>query len=345
MAVNQRKVTIHDVAKMARVSIATVSRALNKPENVQRDLYHRVMMAASQLGYTTNSAGKALKIARTRTIGTLLPRLDDPIFSEIAHGIQEVLYANDYAGFLQTSGYDNSNIFESTYKLLNRGAEGLLIFGRVDDEKLLKFLTINPVPVLQIYSYLEGHPLPSIGIDNYAATQKVLQLMLQLGHRDIALIAGPTKGNDRQEARLKAYQDAIKNNGLRSTVQAVLPGYTLNDGAQALRRILDENPKVTAVICATDLLACGVLLECRNLGIKVPADLSVSGFDDVSFAALLYRPLTTLAIPTAEMGRHAARAMIANLENGQRLTSTQFQTSLIMRDSIGRVLDRPSKDP
>ncbi|ASW09888.1 LacI family DNA-binding transcriptional regulator [Rhizobium sp. 11515TR] len=333
---NQRRATIHDVAKVANVSIATVSRVLNKPENVNRDMYKRVMDAAAQLGYTTNSAGKALKMARTRTIGTLLPRLDDPIFSEIAHGVQEVLFAHDYVGFLQTSGYDNSKIFDAVFRLLNRGAEGLLVFGRIDDKKLLEFIEKNHVPILQIYSYLEGNPIPSVGIDNYASSRKIAQLMLQLGHREIALISGPTKGNDRQQSRLKAYEDIMEANGLKTTVQVVQPGYTINDAGQAFRRILQENPKVTSVMCNTDLLACGVLAECRKMGIDVPSDISVSGFEDVSFAALLYQPLTTLSVPSGDMGRYAARALIANLEEGQNLTSMQFDTSLIMRDSIAR---------
>ncbi|SCB58604.1 LacI family transcriptional regulator [Rhizobium aethiopicum] len=336
MPENLRRATIHDVARAADVSIATVSRVLNKPERVNREMHDRVMAAASELGYTTNSAGKALKIARTRTIGTLLPRLDDPIFSEIAHGVQETLFAHDYVGFLQTSGYDNSQIFDAVFRLLNRGAEGVLVFGRIDDEKLLAFIKNNHVPILQIYSYLEGNPLPSVGIDNYASTQKIAQLMLQLGHREIAHISGPTKGNDRQQSRRRAYEDTMQANGLKTTMQMVQPGYTINDAGQAFRRILEENPKVTAVICATDLLACGVLAECRKLGIGVPNDISVSGFEDVAFASLLYQPLTTLAVPSGDMGRYAARAMIANLEEGQKLTSMQFETSLILRDSIAR---------
>ncbi len=330
-----KKATIHDVARIADVSIATVSRALNKPDHVNRDMYDRVMAAAAQLGYTTNSAGKALKIARTRTIGTLLPRLDDPIFSEIAHGVQEVLYANDYVGFLQTSGYNNSVIFDSVYRLLNRGAEGLLIFGRIDDPKLMEFLSINPVPVLQIYSYLEGHPLPSVGVDNDACMRKMVQMLLQFGHREIALISGPLRGNDRQQTRKKAYEDVMAANGLRATVEVAPPDYTINDGGQAFRRILDARPNVSAVMCAADLLASGVLLECRRLGIETPSQVSVTGFDEVRCAPLLYRPLTTLAIPAGDMGRHAARAMIANLEEGAKLTSTQFDASLILRESVG----------
>lgn len=331
-----RRATIHDVAKSAQVSIATVSRVLNKPDNVNRDMYKRVMEAAFQLGYTTNSAGKALKMARTRTIGTLLPRLDDPIFSEIAHGVQEVLYAHDYVGFLQTSGYDNSKIFDAVFKLLNRGAEGLLVFGRIDDKQLLDFAKKNHVPIIQIYSYLEGNALPSVGIDNYDSCRKVGELMLQLGHRNIALISGPTKGNDRQQSRLSAYEDLMRAHDLKTTVQVVQPGYSINDAGQAFRRIMEQSPSTTAVMCNTNLLACGVLAECRKMGISVPSDISVSGFEDVSFAPLLYRPLTTLSVPSGDMGRYAARAMIAHLEEGQTLTSMQFDTSLIVRESISK---------
>ncbi len=329
-----RGVTVHDVAKLANVSIATVSRVLNKPENVNKEMSERVLKAAAQLGYTTNSAGKALRLARTRTIGTLLPRLDDPIFSELAHGIQETLFAQDYAGFLQTSGYDNTKIFDAAFRLFNRGAEGLLVFGRVDDERLLDFIAKNPIPVLQVYSYLEGHALPSVGIDNGRCTQKIAELMLRFGHRHVALISGPTQGNDRQQSRLNAYESTMREHGLETVTQVVQPGYTINDGGMAFRRIMEQNPHVTAVMCNTDLLACGVLSECRKLGIDVPGQLSVAGFEDVSFAPLLYQPLTTLSVPAGDIGRHAARAMIANLEHGESLTSMQFETNLILRDSI-----------
>ncbi|MDX3976395.1 LacI family DNA-binding transcriptional regulator [Shinella sp.] len=329
-----RGVTVHDVAKLANVSIATVSRVLNTTDNVNKDMAERVMKAAAQLGYTTNSAGKALRLARTRTIGTLLPRLDDPIFSELAHGIQETLFAQDYAGFLQTSGYDNTKIFDAAYRLFNRGAEGLLVFGRVDDPRLMEFIEKNPIPVLQVYSYLDNHPLPSVGIDNAKCTQKMAELMLRFGHKEIALISGPTQGNDRQQSRLQAYEQMMRDHGLKTMVQVVQPGYTINDGGLAFRRIIEHNPKVTAVMCNTDLLACGVLSECRKLSIDVPGQMSVSGFEDVSFAPLLYRPLTTLSVPAGDIGRYAARAMIANLEQDETLTSMQFETSLILRDSI-----------
>lgn len=329
-----QKATIHDVANLANVSIATVSRALNKPDNVNKEMYDRVMSAAAQLGYTTNSAGKALKMARTRSIGTLLPRLNDAIFGEIAQGIQEVLYNNDYVGFLQTSGYDNSNIFEAVHRLLNQGAEGLLIFGRIEDQRLLDFLKKNPFPVLQIYSHIDEHPLPSVGIDNYDCMRKIVELMIQLGHTDIGLICGPTKGNDRQQTRLRAYLETMEQAGLKPNPQLVQPGFTINDGGLAFRRARKDNPDMTAVLCTTNELACGVLAECRKLGIDVPNEMSVTGFEDVNFAPLLYQPLTTLSVPNGEMGRYAARAMIARLDNGQELSSMLFETSVIVRESV-----------
>ncbi|HSX75047.1 MAG TPA: substrate-binding domain-containing protein, partial [Shinella sp.] len=144
----------------------------------------------------------------------------------------------------------------------------------------------------------------------------------------------PTQGNDRQQSRLNAYEQTMRDNGLNMVTQIVQPGYTLNDGGLAFRRIIEQNPKTTAIMCNTDLLACGVLSECRKLGIDVPRQMSVSGFEDVSFAPLLYQPLTTLSVPAGDIGRYAARAMIANLEQGESLTSMQFETSLILRDSI-----------
>lgn len=324
------------MAKKAKVSIATVSRALNADSRVDPELRKRVMDAAGALGYARNSAGKALRNRRTRTIATIVPKLDNAIFSEAANSIQEVLMEQDYVGFVQTVGFDNTDLYRYARHFVDRGAEGLIVFGRIDDDRLVDFARSSKLPVVQAYSYLPDSDIPSIGIDNSHATRQLINLMLQLGHSEIAMISRPVHGNDRQQARSSTFQEAMLSRGAHATIAYVGPKQPLSDGGAALRAVLADHPETTAVICNNESIAFGVLAECRRWGIRIPEDLSVCGFDDVSFAALLNPPLTTLSVPVADIGRQSALALLNHLETGQRIHSAVFDTSLIMRASTAR---------
>ncbi len=329
----QSKITVFEVAKLAGVSIATVSRALNKPDAVSTDLRNRVLAATAKLDYQINSSAKALRRRRTQIIGTILPRLNDALFCEIAHGIQASLVESGYVGFLQTAGFDNRKLVEHAKHLIDRGAEGLIVFGRIDDEKLVSLLKASRIPCVTIYSYLEDSPVPCIGIDNYNSAQQLISLILQLGHTRIGMISGPVNGNDRQQARIKAFRDMLGRRGLQPVVQTIEKSYTLTDGGEALRRLYAMHPEITAVICNSDVIAFGVLAECRKLGLAVPGDISVTGFDDVSFAPLLDPSLTTVSVEAAEMGRQAVLSLIHNLDEGQPILSSRFETAVILRKS------------
>lgn len=329
-------ITVFDVARLAEVSIATVSRVLNDAPNVNAAMKARVLQAANTLGYATNSAGKALRKRRTQTIATIVPKLDNAIFSEATNSIQEVLMEQDYVGYVQTVGFDNSDLYGYARHFIDRGAEGLIVFGRIDDEKLIEFAKSSQFPIVQAYSYLPDNPLPSVGIDNYSATRQLLQLMLQLGHTKIAMICRPLAGNDRQQSRAASFTERMQEQGLTPVLQYVGPNQTLPDGSAGLRALMAEHPETTAVLCNSESIAFGVLAECRKLGLRVPQDLSVCGFDDVSFAPLLDPPLTTLSIPVADIGRQAALSLLANIESGQKIHSTVFDTSLIVRASTDR---------
>ncbi|WP_082658137.1 substrate-binding domain-containing protein [Paracoccus sp. MKU1] len=337
-AIQARRIrpTIHDVAKAAGVSIATVSRALNSPDSVRKELRERVVAAADSMDYMADSVGKALRRQRTQIISTMLPRLADPLFSAVASAIQETLEENGYLGFVQTSGFDNTNLFDRAKRLIEHGTEGLIIFGRIDDQRLLDYCRAHQLPLLSAYSYFEKAEVPTIGFDNYLATRQLVEMLHTLGHSRIAMISGSDKGNDRQQSRIRAFRDINAELGQEPVIEFTHMDFDMADGGAALRRIMENHPETTALVCNRCVIAFSVMVEARRLGIAVPEHLSLTGFDDIDYAALFDPSLTTVAVPSEKIGRAAAKAMIAHLETGAPLGSRRFETEVILRRSVAR---------
>lgn len=328
-----KRPTVHDVAQRAGVSIATVSRTFNNPSTVREDVRRRVSQAAEELGYSANPAAKALRSQRTRVVGTVIPTLDNTVFARMTHAIQTAFSKAGYLGFLQTTQFDNSDLFHHIRLMVERGAEGLLVTGKLEDERILDFVGEKKIPIISIYSYVAGSEIPSIGYDNYEATVRLLNYVLGLGHNRVAMISGTRRWNDRQATRLQAFQDTMAAAGYKPRIYELDRPYSSGDGAQMLRRMRDEAPDTTAVLCTSDVLALGVLSECRRLGLSVPDQLSVTGFDDFDQAPLLDPPLTTIAVPISEIGTRAVEALIASIESGQKILSLCLETSLTVRGS------------
>ena len=330
------KATVHDVAKRAGVSIATVSRALNTPSSVRVELREAVAKAAKELGYTANSVGKALRRRRSQVIGTMLPRLADPLFSLVASGVQEALVEHNYVGFLQICGFDNRHLYAHAQNLIEKGAEGLIAFGRVDDESVLELAAKQNIPILTVYSYHAESAIPTIGIDNYAAARQLTDLLLQLGHTRLAMMSGRLAGNDRQQSRTQAFGDCLREQGLEPVIEHVDIEHERANGAAALQRLISRRLDLTALLCTRDVIAFSAIAECRRMGIKIPDQLSLTGFDDVEYASLLDPPLTSVTVPAIEMGRHAASTLIRHLEIGEAMNSACYDTEVILRRSTAR---------
>lgn len=331
------RATVFDVAKLAGVSIATVSRTLNSPDGVRQDLRDRVQAAAIQLDYFTDSVGKALRSKRTHIIGTMIPKLADPLFSVLASAIQETLEPKGYVGFVHMTGFDNSSLFDGARRLIERGCEGLIVFGRIDDQRLIDYAASHEFPLISAYSYSPEAGAPTVGFDNYNATEQLVTLLQDLGHRHIAMISGQPKGNDRQEARISAFNEVQSRLGVPPVIEFVeMDGDELPSGSAAFLRIMQQHPETTAIVCNRDVFAFGVIAEARKLGIRVPEDLSLTGFDDIDYAALIDPALTTVGVPAARIGAAAAAAMIRHLDAGAALQNIRFETEVILRKSVSR---------
>ncbi|MEP2718863.1 LacI family DNA-binding transcriptional regulator [Pseudophaeobacter sp.] len=304
--------TLSDVAQEAGVSTATVSRCLNSPERVVESTRQRVMAAVERLEYTPNFAARAMVAKRSYTIGAIIPTMENAIFARGLQAFQDALSDQGYTLLVSSSAYRPELEAAQIRTLVARGADGLLLIGHDRDEGIYDYLAQHRVPALVAWSYAPDARSPSVGFDNRSAMAELAQHVLDLGHRRIAMISGFAAGNDRARSRVLGARDAFIANGLDpEALRVVETSYDFEKGARAFEEIVTQQPDVTAVICGNDVLAAGALQEARRLGIAIPEQISVTGFDDIELAAVVSPALTTVHVPHREMGRQAAHALIA----------------------------------
>jgi len=328
------RVKIEDVARQAAVSAATVSRVLNHPEIVRPELRDKVTRAISELSYTRDSAARALKSGRMRTIGAIVPTLGLGIFAEGVEALQNRLSESGYTLFIANSQYDQRRELQELQSLIERGIDGIVLVGASQAAELRTLVQQAGVPVITTYVSKAQGGIPAIGIDNLRATRELTQYLLSLGHVRFGAIANVPPSNDRSRARLDGIQKALADAGIRlEPTQIIRADFSLAQGRSALRQLMSDHPDTTAVICTTDTLAIGAMAEARKLALDIPRQLSITGFDDVEIAAQVDPPLTTISVPAAEIGRGAADYLINAIAGLPIPKSVQLPYRLIMRGS------------
>lgn len=336
-ASGRRPVSLSDVARAAGASTASVSRVINSPERVRPELRARIEAAIAQLGYIPSAAARALVTRKTRAIGTIVPTIDDAIFATGINALQRQLARSGYTLLVAATEYDWAQELREAQTLLTHGVEGLMLIGEEHDERLYTLLERSGVPFVNCWIYLPDSPHPCVGFDNRDAAFRLTQYLTRLGHRDIAMIAGLTEGNDRARDRVLGVRDALAAIGRDLPPERVVEQpYSIADGRNGLRELLVKGGEPpTAVVCGNDILAMGALFECQARGIAVPDSLSIAGFDDLSISAHLQPGLTTVQVPSAEMGRRAADYLIKRLAGQPVLDHVEVETSVVVRGTTG----------
>ncbi len=304
--------TLEDVADAAGVSTATVSRCLNEPGKVREDTRERVMAAVTQLGYAPHFGGRTLAMHRTGTLGVVVPTIDNAIFARGLQAMQKRLADSDTTLLISSSGYDPAVERARIMTLVARGVDGLMLVGESRDEDIHDFLRARRLPFVCCWAWRQDSPNVCIGFDNRAAARDIAARVVAAGHGEIAVIAGITSGNDRAAGRLAGFLEALDAHGTPVAPSRVTEvRYTLADGAAAARRILEDDRRVTALVCGNDILAIGAMKGIREAGLSCPGDVSVTGFDDIDLASFSEPQLATLGVSDEWMGRKAAETLIA----------------------------------
>lgn len=327
--------TLIDVAREAGVSTATVSRCLNTPDRVIDTTRERVLSAIERLGYTPNFAARVMAVKRTHTIGAIIPTMENAIFARGIQAFQQALQEQGYTLLVASSSYSLELEEEQIRALVARGADGLLLIGHDRRPGVREFLGRHRIPALVAWAYDREGALPSVGFDNRAAMLSMARRAIGLGHRRIGVISAESASNDRARRRLEGIRDAAGEAGLRrGDLTVIETTYGIAQGGEAFERLMRAANPPTVVLCGNDVLAVGALGRARALGIPVPGQVSVTGFDDIELAQVAVPALTTVHLPHREMGRRAAMMMVTMVETGSPGDSVELATSIRMRDSL-----------
>lgn len=334
-------VRLSDVAKRAQCSAATVSRVLNTPEIVNRAARLRVEAAVRDLGYTRNGAARALRSRRSQIVGIILPTLTQPNYADVVEGVQNTLAEHGYALIVTTSNASLDQELLQARLLAERGVDGLVLIGHRRRPGLYAFLKAQDLPYVVLGSVRPNARHPIVVFDDLAGMAGVVRHLAGLGHHDIAVLAGTRGEDDWIDRRMDSASGALEAIGMALAPDRVVEeASTIEGGRRGLRRFAASDRRPTALICTSDQLAYGALIECRVQGIDVPADLSVTGFDDLPASAHLVPPLTTLAIPFDEMGRRAGESLLARFAGRPHTAAVLLPTRLLVRHSTAPPRDR-----
>ncbi|WP_018132130.1 LacI family DNA-binding transcriptional regulator [Effusibacillus pohliae] len=324
--------TIKDVARMAGVSTATVSRVLTGNGPFTPDTRRKVMEAIEKLNYQPNGLGRYLRKQETRTVIVVLPDITNPFFSQIIRGMEDEALAHGFTVILGNT--DNHADRQRNYvKLLEeRRADGIILTAvRNPQPEIEAIQKIGPVVLACEYS---SGMFQSVAIDNEQAAFEATSHLIRLGHKRIAHFAGPSEvvlSGD----RLHGYQRALREHGIAE--QWVGEGdFSLESGRRLMQKLLQANPRPTALFAASDKMAIGAILEAKLHGLKVPDDLAVVGFDDIEMAEVVDPPLTTIVQPKYQIGVEAMRKLITMLEGRpDPALQTILPHTLVIRRSCG----------
>jgi LacI family repressor for deo operon, udp, cdd, tsx, nupC, and nupG len=324
---------IRTVAAAAGVSIATVSRVLKTPDMVTKPTRDKVLAAVEATGYRPNALASGLRRAKSDNIVVVVPFIQNPFFSGVIQGIEGVAFAEGYQVLLGESQNDQARLESYVAMLRSKTADGLILLGAALPSQIP-----DKTPLVLACEYFPDHRIPAIRIDNEAAARQATEHLIGLGHTRIGKISGPAD-NQLSRDRLAGYRAALAVAGLSADDSLVVEGsFDMESGHRAMTRLLDLPQPPTAVFSSSDEMAIGALKAAREHGKRVPADLSLVGFDGIRFADFCDPPLTTMVQPNVEIGAAAARVMIAMLKGGDAPTDDiVLPARLLIRQSTGPV--------
>jgi len=329
---------IREVARLAEVSVATVSRTLQQPDLVSLKTRNKVLAAVKAAGYKPNLMAVRFRSGKTHNLVVLVPTVANVFFARVISGMQEAAHENQYALLLGNTLGDDE--MEAAYaKMVQTSQADGLIQLRAHNP----FSAAEPndeapalLPMVNACEVLDKAPCPTVVLDNRAAASAMTEHLLALGHQRIAMIKGPARSPLTRD-RVAGYRDALQAAGVPFAEELLSPGnFSLQSGFQAAGDLLALPNPPTAIFCENDEMAIGAIQRIKQQGLRVPADISVAGFDDISFAAFTDPPLTTIAQPAEEFGRTAVRLLIDVLEGRlSKAPKVILPFDLVVRASTG----------
>jgi len=327
-------VGIREVSVRAGVSVATVSRTLSRPEVVEEKTRRKVLEAVKALNYSPNAAAKSLRTLRTGKLLVTVPDIANPFFSLIIRGIEEAAQEKGYAVLLGDTRHEPEREARYALMLQRQEADGLIFLGHRLPKTLVAWTRqhSSTAPIVNGCEFTPRLGVPSAHIDNAAAAGEAMEHLYGLGHRRIGIITGPL-ASPLSRDRLHGVTTRAATRGAKRELTVVQGDFSIDSGSAGAAQLFHRKVAPTAVFCFSDEMAVGVMDYARQLGLQVPDDLSVVGFDDIRFARYFTPPLTTVRQPMVEIGRETVRLLLEILRRQDRPKSVTLPHTLLIRKS------------
>ena len=332
---------IKDVARRAGVSISTVSRVINKSGPSSLKTREAVLRAIDETGFRPSSIGRSLKTAKSRIIGVLVPSLKNPVFADAVEGIERTAEAAGYNTLLASSNYQLEKELQAIEVLLSYHVEGIVATVAQEAESpALTRLDRAKVPFVLLFNPVLEPGRSTVTVDNKGAAKALVERLVALGHQRIGMVAGRFEASDRSRLRRAGYEAALTATGLKPG-PVVEVGFDSFDLKRVCARLCEGAEAPTALFCSTDMLAMATIRGLSSLGLRVPRDMSVVGFDGISVGEWLTPSLATVVQPAEEMGAAALRHLLERVEGEAPARQLSLPTHLRQGESWGP----PRKEP
>ncbi|PLS17673.1 LacI family transcriptional regulator [Bacillus sp. M6-12] len=330
--------TIKDVAKKANVSIATVSRILNGQPGYSEKTKEKVQKVIDELGYHPNAVARGLINKRVHTIGVLFPELSSMLVAALLNGIEKAAHEAGSSVIVCHTESTGEKTMKYLQLLNEKRIDGLIFTSEILKESYYEYINKMKVPLVLLATESESFPVPFVKVDDFHAAYAATKYLIEKDHSLIGMISGskvdPIAGKPRINGFAKAMMDHNLPYSEKNVVCSSKGGFTFYDGVESLPILLKQASEITAVFAASDELAAGALSSAYQLGIKVPEELSIIGYDNLSLAEMLVPPLTTVGQPLSEMGERAAKMLFEMLETGEIAESRLVEHQIIERQSV-----------
>ena len=328
------RLSLEEVAQRAKVSTATVSRVLNNVGSVKNSTRARVLRVAQELNYHPNIHARMLARGSSRTLGMIVSNIENPFFLDIFRTAESDAHAQGFEMVVAHTGYEADQLLKSLRLMIGRRVAGLAIIVSETDPSLLEELTRNRIPVVLYDVSTPVDHISRVRVNYGSGIRKAVQYLYHLGHRRMAFVS--------HHATLPPI--SIREKAFRETVDAFAPAVTwmsrastdgLEGGRLAAREVLASGFDPTAIVCVNDFMAFGVIRELREQGLRVPEDVSVTGFDNIKLSEYCFPPLTTLHIPRDQIGHMVADSLLSGIQREEPARDVMIEPEFVLRASTG----------
>lgn len=328
------KVTISDIAKLSGVSKATVSRVINGSKPVSPEVKAKVMKVIDETGFKPSSLARSLSKQETKLIGIVIPDVSNPVFSELVKGMEEESNDSGYNILLCNTYLNHDKELKYLEILQDKEVDGIIFLTTDEIQEQVDFFKKFGKPVVTVDRVFKTMDIPSVGVDDYEASFKAVNYLINMAHKRIAMVRAPLDDQSHGFQRYKGYREAMEKHGLEIASDWVVEGdFSVKAGYNAMMQLLSASEPPTAVFFANDLMAVGGIRCISDNGMKVPDDISVMGFDDIPIASMFIPSITTTQQPTAEIGKQAMEKLVKLIKGEEVERHSTFPTQLVLRNS------------